>query len=98
MKIDTNTPVAALCEQLREWSGCNGKEASELLEEVADRLELLKGENEDLRLYLHSARIQSEVRWKRLQLEAERIKKLEAENDALMADLLLWTGAEEAKP
>ena len=65
--------------------------ANAALLEAADRIEELTAEVEDLRNQNHNNRVAAEARW-------DRINQLEAENDALRADLLLWTKAEEDKP
>lgn len=64
MKIDTNTPVADLCCLLRILSDTVSMlpEDSAVLIECADRLELLAGENEDLRNQNHYNRVAAEVR------------------------------------
>lgn len=102
MNIDTNTPVAALCDRLREISvgDCLLSDDKQFLAEAADRLELLAGENEDLRLQNHSTKIQAEVRW-------ERIQRLRRAGDELAKWMDRntpvtvrndWTAAKEAKP
>lgn len=89
MKINTNTPIAALCDQLREWSSYNGKDASELLDEAADRLELLDMENTDLRMALSREKQDSNF-WQQKATEAmNRIRNLEEAGDA-MAKRFVW--------
>lgn len=60
-------------------------------QEATDRIDGLAAEVEDLRNQNHNNRVAAEARW-------DRIQRLEAENDALRADLLLWAKAEEDKP
>ena len=98
MKIDTNTPVAELCERLREIcvGDCLLSDDKQFLAEAADRLELLAIDNEDLRLQNHSTKIQAEVRW-------DRIKRLIEVGDAMayyadQIDIARWRKAKEAKP
>ncbi len=100
MKIDTNTPVADLCYVLRILADTFRflPEDSVALLECADRLELLSGENEDLRNQNRNNRVAADARW-------DRIKRLEKAGDALsktqtydLIENVNWRKAKEAKP
>ncbi len=107
MKDYTNSTIVALCEKLREWSGFNGNDFSELLEEAADRLELLDIENTDLLIALSREKQDSNF-WQQKATEAmNRIRRLEEAGDALCTvaaytgwcdRIDAWTKAKESKP
>lgn len=105
MKIDTNTPVAELCERLREIcvGDCLLSDDKLYLAEAADRLELLAIDNEDLRNQNHSTKIHAEVRWGMIQQLMDHIQFLEQAGD-LMAPYATtptktaWKQAKEDKP
>lgn len=105
MKIDTNTPVAELCERLREicFGDCLVSDDRQFLAEAADRLELLAIDNEDLRLQNHSTKIHAEVRWGMIQQLMDQIQFLEQAGDAVVSEpceytFEQWIQAKEAKP
>lgn len=105
MKIDTNTPVAELCERLREIcvGDCLLSDDKQFLTEAADRLELLAIDNEDLRLQNHSTKIQAEVRWGMIQQLRDHIQFLEQAGDAMVLyattpTKTAWKQAKEDKP
>ena len=90
MRSSDETLVGALRILAQDIESVDGV-ANAALQEAADRIEELAAEVEDLRNQNHCNRVAAEARW-------DRIKKLEEENDALKADLLLWAKAEEDKP
>lgn len=103
MNIDSNTTIAVLCENLALLSLDVTDGGQKLLQEAADRLELLDIENTDLRMAL-SREKQDANFWQQKATEAMKwIYKLEEAGDAMMAEpceytFEQWTKAKETKP